>query len=126
MDWRSEFHRGLTEFDHVAGRDAAGRTVKEIAIDHGAQLQVGSVSFPRIRFLISKPPSSLMVFSEAMMCVTRAIFRKRHQHPLIGDDAAIEVVDVGDGVDGKAARVRIRGRPASRSAPDWRPRYSSR
>ena len=30
----------------------------------------GSVSLPRIRFLISKPPSSLMVFSEAMMWVT--------------------------------------------------------
>ena len=30
----------------------------------------GSLSFPRIRFLISKPPSSLMVFSEAMMWVT--------------------------------------------------------
>ena len=31
---------------------------------------IGSLSLPRIRFLISKPPSSLMVFSDAMMWVT--------------------------------------------------------
>jgi hypothetical protein len=31
---------------------------------------VGSAGLPRIRFLISKPPSSQIVFSEAITCVT--------------------------------------------------------
>jgi hypothetical protein len=32
-------------------------------------LGTGSLSLPRIRFLISKPPSSLIVFSDATMWV---------------------------------------------------------
>ena len=33
----------------------------------------------------------------------RRRFRERQQQPLIGDDAAIDVVDMGDGEDGQAA-----------------------
>ena len=60
------------EFEQVAGLDAAGRAVEQVAVDHGAQLRRRHMSLPRIKFLISKPPSSLMVFSEAMIWVTVA------------------------------------------------------
>ena len=34
-----EFHRGLTEFQHVARRNTAGRAMEEVAVDDGAQLR---------------------------------------------------------------------------------------
>ena len=44
--------------------------MEKIAIDDLRSFGTGSVSLPRIKFLISKPPSSLMVFSEAMISLT--------------------------------------------------------
>ena len=48
-----------------------------------------------------------------------AAFRERQQQPLIGDNSPIDVIDVGDGVDGKAAVACTHGRSASRWVPVW-------
>ena len=60
----------LAELEHVACRNAAGGTMKEIAVDDAAQPWHRQLVVSTHQVLISKPPSSLMVFSDAMMWVT--------------------------------------------------------
>src|SRR6266567_5110146 len=86
--------RGSAEFDHVAGRNAAGCAMKEIAIDHGAKLgcRQGSISPHQI------PDFKATVFANGLQgCYHMgniASLRERQQHPLICDDASMDIIDV--------------------------------
>src|SRR5712664_4881592 len=93
----------LAEFDYVTSRNTAGRAVEKIAIDNGAKLR-------RWQGVIS--PHQILDFKAAVFAdglqrrdrmSDTATFRERQQQPFIGDDPSIDVIDVGDGVDGKGA-----------------------
>src|SRR5436190_3254252 len=95
---------GLTEFDQIAARDAARRAVEQIAVDDGAQLRHRQrvVAAHQVLDLEAAVLADGLQRSDDVGEGAVAV-RERQQQPLIGDDAAIDVVDMGDGVGGQAA-----------------------
>jgi hypothetical protein len=81
--------------------------VEEIAVDHAAEswARQGVVAPHQI------PDLEAAVLADGLqrrdyMSDAGAV-RERQQQPLIGDDPAVDVVDVGDGVDGQGAGEQV-------------------
>src|SRR5689334_13476168 len=90
----------LVEFDDVAGRYAAGSTVEKIAIDDGAKFRGRQRVVSAHQILDFKSAVFGNGFERGEHVRDPATFRKRQQHPLIGDYSTVDVVDVGNRVHG--------------------------
>jgi len=116
-----EVHLKLAEFDHVACRNASGRTVEQVLIDDGAKLRSRKGVVPPHQI----PDLEIAVFTDGLQrrndVSNIAAIGKRQQQALICDDSAVDVIDIGDGVDGKRAldaRVVDRHHDGRESGPE--------
>src|SRR3954469_18728814 len=96
--------KALTEFDHVTARDAARRAVKQVAVDDGAQFRRRQRVVAAHQVLDLEAAILADGLQRADDVGEGAIaVRERQQQPFIGDDAAIDIIDMRDGEGGQAA-----------------------
>src|SRR5207302_9925008 len=79
--------------------------MEEIAVDDGAKLWY----WQRVVAPHQVPDLEAAVVADGLQrgddMGDLAALRERQQQPLIGDDASVDIVDVGDGVGGQATRA---------------------